>query len=323
MPFAQLAPGSLPLLTRGDFYPTVYLCYNLFGGSVRDTDRSWNSTQRFLVSLPLVFRLLLMMTLDQISRWRALLGKVGACCCLLLFLAVLDGLVARFREPPNLLKALPGMTLEINGPLEEEVADVRELTYTAGSPHLRLSIETVHKGYFLGGDMWRGRLQIDPRTPPGEYHITVGVKGKTPVKPLPPYRVLVFADPLSRQQSYKSLIQQHTGLSPWAAAAGFLPAILLSFGGVYYLSQRYNNLLAGLGRAEIYRVASREGEYVIGFGLGTAQGLQAGSKIDIFDEDQQAVATGKVEEATATDSLAVVATEREIKPGYMVSLKRD
>jgi hypothetical protein len=264
-----------------------------------------------------------MATLDQISRWRTLLGKVGACFCLLLFLAVLDGLVARFQEPYNVLKVLPGESPEINGPLQEEADDVRDLTYAGSSQHLSVSFDAMHKGYFLGGDMWRGRVLVGSQAPPGEYTLTVGVKGKTPAKPLPPFRVVVFADPLSRQRSDKSLLRRHWGLSPWATAASFLPAILLCFGEVFYLSQKRERFLAGLGRAEIYRVASREGEYVIGFGLGTAQGLQPGSKIDIFNEQEQVVAAGEVEEATATDSLAVVPADREIKPGYLVSCRRD
>lgn len=264
-----------------------------------------------------------MATLDQISRWRTLLGKVGACCCLLMFLALLDGLVARFREPANLWKVLPGMSTEMNGPLEDEVQDIRELRYTSDSPHLRLTFSAAHKGYFLGGDMWRGQLQVSPQAEPGEFHLTVGIMGKTPPQPLPPYRIMVFADPLSRQHSYKSLISRHAGLSPWAAAAGFLPAILLAFGGVYYLSQKRAQILAGLGHAEIYRVASREGEYVIGFGLGTAQGVQPGSRLTIFNDQEQVVGTAEVQEATTTDSLAVAPADREIKPGYTVSWRRD
>ncbi len=264
-----------------------------------------------------------MASLEQISRWRTLLGKVGALCCLLMFLALLDGLVARFQEPFNVLKVLPGMSLEINGPLQEEVHDVRDLTYAGSSQHLRLSFDAVHKGYFLGGDMWRGRLRVDPQAPPGEYTLAVGIKGKTPAKPLPPYRVLVFADPWSRQRSEKSLLRRYWGLSPWATAASFLPVIFLFFGGVFYLSQKRERLLAGLGRAEIYRVASRDGECVIGFGLGTDQGLQPGSRLRILDDQDQEVGTGEVQESTATDSLALVRSDREIKPGYVVLRGRD
>lgn len=264
-----------------------------------------------------------MASLEQICRWRSLLGKVGALCCLLLFLALLDGLVARFREPLNVLKVLPGMSLEINGPLQEEVHNVRDLTYASGSRHLRLSFDAAHKGYFLGGDMWRGRLSVDPQTPPGDYTLEVGIQGKTPAKPLPPYRVLVFADPGSRQRSEKSLLRRHWDLSPWATAASFLPVILLSFVGVFHLSQKRERLLAGLGRAEIYRVASRDGAWVIGFGLGTAQGLQPGSRLRILNDRDQEVGTGEVKESTATDSLALVRSDREIKPGYIVLRSRD
>ncbi|MEW6657071.1 MAG: hypothetical protein AB1424_00270 [Thermodesulfobacteriota bacterium] len=43
----------------------------------------------------------------------------------------------------------------------------------------------------------------------------------------------------------------------------------------------------------------------------------------IFDEQGQAVATGEVEEAGATDSLAEVRSGQEMKPGYIVSWRRD
>ena len=264
-----------------------------------------------------------MTSLDPITRRRLLLGKVGACCCLLMFLALLDGLVARFREPANLWKVLPGMAVEMNGPLEDEVKDIRELTYTSNSPHLRLTFSAAHKGYFLGGDMWRGQLQVSPQAEAGEYRLTVGIIGKTPPKPLPPYRIMVFADPLSLQRSYKSLIHYYSGLSPWAVAPGFLPAILLSFGAVFYLSQKKEKLLARRGRAEIYRVLRRDGEWVINFGLGTDHGVQPGSRLEIFDDQEHGVGAAEVEEVTATDALALARSDQEIKPGYIVSLRRD
>jgi len=261
--------------------------------------------------------------LDQINRRRLLLGRVGACCCLLLFLALVEGLVARFREPANLWKVLPGMSTEMNGPLEDEVQDIRELRYTSTSPHLRLTFSAAHKGYFLGGDMWRGQLQVNPQAEPGEYHLTVGIIGKTPPKPLPPYRILVFADPLSLQRSNKSLIHYYSGLSPWVVAPGFLPAILLCFGAVFLLSQKKEKLLAGLGRAEIYRVTHKDGEWTIKFGLGTDHGVKPGSRVEILDGQERTVGTAEVEEARATDALALARSDREIKPGYIVSLHRD
>ena len=100
------------------------------------------------------------MDLYQISQKRSLLGKVGAALCGLLFLALLDGLIAQFRQPQNVFKVLPGESVEINGPLPWDVKGVEELAYSGDSEHLRLTFVTLHKGYFLGGDRWLGQLSV-------------------------------------------------------------------------------------------------------------------------------------------------------------------
>ena len=150
------------------------------------------------------------MDLDQASRRRNLAGWAGALFFLLAFLALLDGLIGQFREPANLIKLLPGLTAEIDGPLEEEVPGVQELTYFSDSDFLTLSFASVHKGYFLGGNLWRGQITASPRLLPGEYHLTVASRKSTsPVATLA-FRILVFPDPLSLQRSSKSLIRRHT-----------------------------------------------------------------------------------------------------------------
>jgi hypothetical protein len=234
-------------------------------------------------------------------------------------LALLDGLISQFREPSNILKVLPGSSVEINGPLYDEVQNVRELTYTSSSEQLSLDFEVAHKGYFLGGAMWRGRLAVSPQIPAGEYTLTVGIRGKAPPQPLPPYRIIVYPDPVSRQQSSKSLIRRYLGVSPWLVPPFFLPAILLAFGLVFYLSQKTEAFLAQQGKAEVYRVVKGEGGYIIRFGLGTAHGVQPGAHLTIFDDQGHTAGTVEVEEASKTDSQAVVKTDQVIKPGFIVS----
>ncbi len=102
------------------------------------------------------------MDLEQTSRWRNLAGWVGGGLCLLAFLCLLDGLITQWREPVSVLKLLPGMTAEINGPLQEEVPGVRDLTYFTDSDFLTLNFDVVHKGYFFGGDLWRGQITVNP-----------------------------------------------------------------------------------------------------------------------------------------------------------------
>lgn len=260
------------------------------------------------------------MTLDLVTTLRNLLGKAAAGICLLLVLALMDGLIDQFRQPMNLFKVLPGESVEINGPLEEEVRDLRDLIYQSSSPHLLLTFEAVHRGYFLGGNMWRGRVTVGPQIQPGEYPLTVGIRGKPSPKPLPPYRLLVFPDPLSREQSSKSLFRLYLGLSPWTALFLSLPVILAAVALVFFLSQKREQLLAQRGQAEVYHVARKEAECVIHFGLGTAHGVQAGDRLIVKNEQGQIVGTVEVMEAAVTDSKALASTNPKIKPGYLVCL---
>jgi len=258
------------------------------------------------------------MDLDQASQRRNLAGWAGALFFLLAFLALMDGLIGQFREPANLIKLLPGLTAEIDGPLQEEVPGVQDLTYFSDSEDLQLTLATVHKGYFLGGNLWRGQVTASPRILPGEYHLTVVPRRSTSKEATLAFRIMVFADPFSLQLSSKSLIRRYTGISPWGAAALCLPGIILAFGLVFYLSQQLDRLMAQQGRAEIYRVIKRDGAFEIHFGLGTDQGVQPGQELQVYDSQAQAVGLARVESAAPGDAVALVTADREIRPGFTV-----
>jgi hypothetical protein len=259
------------------------------------------------------------MDLEHLSKKRRRVGKAGMIVCLVALLAVLDGLVGQFREPPNIVRLLPGMAVEIDGGLTAEVKGIQDLNFTSSSEYIRVSFDAVHKGYYLGGEMWRGQLTVSPQIQPGEYSLTVSPKKAAAAKDAPAFRVLIFPDAASLQQTQKSLVRRYLGLSPFALAAYCLPAILLAFGLVYYLSGEREGLLARAGQAEIYRVLRREGGYEIRFGLGTAQGLGPGSSVNIINDLGQVVGTAQVEESTLTTSVAVVTGDREVKEGYLIS----
>jgi hypothetical protein len=259
------------------------------------------------------------MDLNQASQRRSLAGWAGALFFLLAFLALLDGLIGQFREPANLIKLLPGQTTEIDGPLQEEVTGVRELTYFSDSDLLTISFATVHKGYFLGGLLWRGQITASPRLQPGEYHLTVTPLRSTSPEATLGFRIEIFSDPRSLRRSSKSLIRYYTGISPWGAAAACLPGILLAFGALFFLSQKRDQLLALKGRAEIYRVIKKDGVFEIHFGLGTEHGVQPGLQLQVYDPRGKPAGLARVETATQTDAVATVATDQQLRAGFMVA----
>ncbi len=261
------------------------------------------------------------MKLEQVRQRRTLAGKMAALFIVLMFVALFDGLVAQFRQPFNEYKVIPGNTVDINGPLVEEVQDLQELTYTSNSDDLQVSFTEIHRGFWLGGSMWRGKLQVSPHTPPGTYSLAVRPKWASDKPPLL-FRIIVYKDLLTMQQNSRSLIQRRAGVSPWVVAGLFLALMGLTLGVVIYLSGKLEKLLAYSGKAEIYRVEKLEGGYAIAFGLGTEHGVKIDDSVTILDPAGNQVGTAEVREAATKDSVGLARIDLDIRPGYIVSLNR-
>jgi hypothetical protein len=260
-----------------------------------------------------------MMDLEQVNRWRDLASKIAMVFCVIAMLGLLDGLLVHFREPANLVKVLPGASVEINGELTDEALDTQDLTFVTDSDQLRVKFEAIHKGYFLGGDMWRGRLIVGPDIAPGKYSLAVLPKRTVSPRKAPDFRILVFADAASLQQSSTSVVRRWFGFSAFNVSAGCLPVILLAVGAVYLLSGRRDGLLAARGQAEIYQVTKGDDGCEIRFGLGTAHGMTPGARIAIYDAGGHQVGTGTVEVCNQKISVAQATSDQPIKAGYLVS----
>jgi hypothetical protein len=259
------------------------------------------------------------MNLDQASALRKLAGKACMLFCLVAFLAVLDGLIAKFREPVNVFQVLPGEVVDINGPIPEDIKGPEALTYVSDSQDLTVAFETVHSGYFLGGNMWRGRLWVGRNLHAGKYTVTVRPKDYPPGKPGYQLRVVVHPDPLSQRAAFQSISKRLTGRSPYLLAAACLPLMGLTLGAVYLLSRRIEELQAERGLAEIYHVARNGAQCLVTFGLGTRHGLNPGDEISVLDPQGNLVGTAEVQQSSDRDSVGLGILDQSIRPGYFVS----
>ena len=180
------------------------------------------------------------MDLGQINRWRDLASKIATAFCVIALLVLVDGLLVHFREPANLVKVLPGASVDINGELTDEAHRVEDLTFVSDSDQLKVIFEAIHKGYFLGGDMWRGRLIVGPDISPGEYNLSVLPKRTDSPRKAPAFRILVFADAAQPPEEFHlagPAVVRGSRPSPWrpAACRGFCwpsaPSICCPGGG--------------------------------------------------------------------------------------------
>jgi hypothetical protein len=263
-----------------------------------------------------------MMDLEQVHKWRNLASKIGAAFCVIALLALVDGLLVHFREPADLVKVLPGAVVQIDGELTDEAHRIDDLTFVGNSDQLQVAFDALHKGYFLGGDMWRGRLIVGRHISPGEYSLSIIPKRTVSPRKAPAFRIIVFPDALSLQKSSTSLIRRWFGISAFVVAAGCLPGILLGFGAVFLLSGKRDALLAAAGQAEVYRVTRVEDALEIRFSLGTNHGIGPGTRLVILGEDNSPLGTVEVQESSKTDSWGIISpggTDHEIKVGLIIS----
>jgi len=259
------------------------------------------------------------MNLAQATQWRNRLAKLGTMASILFLAAVIDDVSGRFGQPVNVMRVLPGVSVEIDGPLEEEVKRIEDLTYAASSDLLRLTFSSTHPGFWFGGFRWNGILAVSAEIAPGEYSLTVSSMGKPARKPSSTFEIRVYPDADSYRRSSRSLIMRHLGVHPWWVIGFCVPMIGFAFAGVFVLSRRIDGLMAQSGKAVVYRVKETPEGVEISFSLGLRHGIQAGMRLTLLTESGQPVGTVEVRQVTDTDALAVVPFETEVRPGYIVS----
>ncbi|HOV85084.1 MAG TPA: hypothetical protein PLM79_01905 [Syntrophobacteraceae bacterium] len=255
---------------------------------------------------------------DQALRWRSSIGKLGALVCAVFLVAVLDGLVARFREPAYEYPILAGQTLPVNGPLKETPPDAAALAFESSAEGVRLEFEAIQAGFWFGNALWRGTLTVDSGVPPGSYRVKVVAKAIPGTVLSPVIQVVVYADPHDFRFHSKSLFVRYLDISPWWTAILSLPLVCGSLCAILLLSRRIDGLLAREGKAEIYRVLGAPPEFEVAFGLGTVHGITEGAELALLDRQGIHVGTVKVREASPVDAVGVAHSMVEVKPGFLV-----
>ena len=262
------------------------------------------------------------MNLEQISVFRKYARRAGAIFFILIFVSIIDGCIAKFRAPINVFNILPGQSVKVDGPLDSKIQDTRELIYTSASDNVRLSFDAIQPGFWLGGTMWIGTVTTNKLISPGEYDVTVYPRGETDIKKKFVFRIKVFKDYASYRQSFKSVIRRYLDFSPWWILLFCVPLSALTVGIVFFLSKRFEELLAGEGKAEIYRIIRGDNDCEISFGLGTKHGVQPGTRLSLLNESGHPAGSAVVQKVSETDSSAFVELDSAVRTGDIVSINK-
>jgi len=258
---------------------------------------------------------------------RVVFGRICILASLIALTGVFDGLISSYRKPANEMDIIRGRSMEIIGKVYGNATGIGDMSFISDSPDLRLLLdEKLFSGYWLGDGMWRGALYADSALRPGRYKIRVKFNDLSSIKPdarqkvekLSTYTVNVYRDAKALRQSDLSLVKRFTGISPWLIAIIFFPIVVIAGALIFIISSILEKEMALDGRAEIYRVTKHPGGLEVFFGLGKKHGLEAGEKMNLFNESGDLITEIVVNNIGKDNSSAVVDIPKII-PGFMVS----
>jgi hypothetical protein len=261
-------------------------------------------------------------TLEEAVHARKRLGKMGAIICILFFASILDTCVARFREPLFTVHLLPGGSESVEGQLDYNVKELPRMRIETPDARVRLQMDKLQSGFWLGGSMWIGAISAADDTPPDTYDIRVFALDPPSAKPLAAFRAVVYPDYAALRESFFSLIQRTFDIRPWMVAVACMAALGIVLYRMGVLSRRVEQMLADQGRAEIFHVKKADAGFEVWFGLGERHGVEAGMRVDICSENGQPICDAVVQRVDAENGMALADARAERLPQGAVVVPR-
>ena len=165
-------------------------------------------------------------------------GGISALIFCAAVFAVFDGLQTLMRHEFNSIAVIPGEQTLVSGMLPGDAKSHEELViHMDGDPGIRFTPLETYKGFWMGGQMWRSRLDVPADVAPGRAVITIEDilpekdKDKTVFagqqNPALVFAVNIFVDEDERRAADNSLLRRYTGFPAFGVAG---VAVLLALG---------------------------------------------------------------------------------------------
>lgn len=249
------------------------------------------------------------MDITQLRRIRKILGLISSALLFTTLACLADSLREGFMDAGREFQAAPGETILLTSPLPPGAAAIEDMRISGGDPTAALVADGLYTGFWLGGAMWKGRLVVQPDAKPGERVFVIEGPATERPKTGPAnisIKLTVFEDALAKQQASPSFITRNFGIPPYAATLGALILALPFAGAGFFVSRRVEQLLTLEGKGLVYMVKQSEEGTVIGFSLGSKQGLSPGSLVGLIDKAGQHSGQARVKACLPGDATAEV-----------------
>lgn len=260
------------------------------------------------------------MSASRLATYRRWLGWSGTVICLILVAALIDALQEKANTEFNHLGVLAGEPKTINGHLPGASRDISEIQVDSSSPQLRLTIASTYKGFWMGGQMWKGQVVADPGCVPGRYRIAVRAREQAKADPALVFPIDVYGSERERNQRSASFFRRYLSAPAFQVAGALFPAVVIVFGGVYLLSNQMERHMREQGQAEIYMLKKTVEGLQVSFSMGSRQGLAVGTHLVVLDDSGLVIGQARVVQCSETEAVALVESGQQTEVGHIVSI---
>ena len=192
--------------------------------------------------------------------WQRRSGILAMILLIGALLALADALVGGLGGSQGLIELIPGSRFQISGPMPPRTEAIKEFVID-GQPadgSVRLLPEAVFSGYWFGGSMWRGVIEVADSA--HESSAVIAVKDRFGEKQNPAlvFKVQIWPDETTRNAHSPSFLTRKTGHSPYLFAVGCALSGMAAAGANFILGRLWARHLAAHHCGEIYQLRRTE-----------------------------------------------------------------
>ena len=232
-------------------------------------------------------------------------------------LALADALVGGFGGNHGIIDLIPDTRYQISGPMPPRTEAIKDFVID-GQPRdgsVRLLPETVFSGFWFGGSMWRGVIEVAPFAREGNFVISVKDRYGEKQNPTLVFTVKVWPDQATRDANSHSFLTRKTGRNPYLVAVGLALCGFAAAGANFLLGRLWARHLAHHNCGEIYKLRRTEQGTEITCELRCGGSLRPGMKGAIYRPSGEHLCSATVSNCENGEVLMLVSNPELVRLG--------
>lgn len=251
-------------------------------------------------------------------------GYLAASFFFFALLALVDSLSGGISGNRGIVELLPGSQYAISGPMPPKTDTIEEMVIT-GVPEdgsVRLVPKNIFSGFWLGGSMWRGFLEVSSSAQQAEYRIQVKDRFGEKQNPALIFVVRIWPDQKTLNAHSSSFLTRATGINPFAFVLVFTLCGVAMGILTFLLGRRWTQQLHRQACSEIYKLVTREEGMGIVCELPPGVSITPGDSCSIHRPDGTVLAEAAVFAVEKRDVVCLLTGQHGVRIGDVVCLQK-